>query len=127
MTAHNDLAGYTLVDTYVPEQLFCGEIQIATNQGIVVTAAVTKYQLLAHLADDTVTAFIPGTHTIPQAVIAAQPAVVGAHCPFFHEGYFNVAMITVAAGDGTLNTPAKMKAAFNGQSNLKFGQFAAGS
>lgn len=128
MTAHNDLAGSGLVDTFVPEQMLGGEMDITTNQGVLAVGPVVKYQLMAKNATDaTVHPFVPGTDTIPQAVIAAQPGIVGQHVPFFEQIYFNAALVVVAAGDGSLNTAVKLKAAFNGQSGIRFGIISPGA
>ena len=127
MTAHNDLASGGLLDTFTPEQIFMGEKPLYTNNGVVAVGAATKYMLMAKAADDTIHPFVPGTDTIPMAVIAAQPGAVGAHIPFFETGCFNYALVTIAAGDGSLNTLAKAKGAFNGQSGLSFDQLALGA
>lgn len=128
MTAHNDLAASGLLDTFVPEQMLAGDKDITTNQGILAVGPVVKYQLMAkHATDGTVHPFVPGTDTIPQAVIASQPGVVGQHVPYFEEIYFNTALVVVAAGDGSLNTAVKLKSAFNGLSGIRFGTISPGA
>lgn len=127
VTGHNDLASGGLLDSFVPQQLFMGETTIATNNAVVAVAAVTKYMLGAIAADDTVHPFVPGTDTIAQAVVIAQPGVVGAHVPFFHDGYFNYNVVTIGAGDGSLNTLAKAKAAFMAHPGIKFDALALGA
>lgn len=128
MTAHNDLAGSGILDTFTPEQLLAGDMDIITNQGVLAVGPVVKYQMMAkHATDGTVHPFVPGTDTIPQAVIAAQPGTVGQHVPFFEEIYMNAALVVVAAGDGSLNTAVKLKSAFNGSSGIRFGIISPGA
>lgn len=127
MTAHNDLAYGALLDTFTPEQILAGECEIVTNQGVVAVAAIAKYQIAAVAADGTVHPFVPGTDTIDRAVIAAQAAVVGAHLPYFQKIYANASLVTVSAGDASLNTPAKLKAAFQGNSGIRFGIISPGA
>lgn len=126
VTGHNDLASGGLLDSMVPQQLFLGEIAPYTNNAVA-AAAITKYQICALLPAGTVTPFIPGTHTAAQAVVAAQPTASGDNCPYFGEGIFNYAVVTISAGDNSLNTLLKMKGFFNGGSGIKIDALQAGA
>ena len=45
------LAGFGVVDTYTPDQLYAGEADIVTTQGVVAaaSAAMVKYQVVANV------------------------------------------------------------------------------
>jgi hypothetical protein len=107
----NDLAGgVDIVASYTPEQLYAGDAPIKTNNGVA-AAAIQKYQLIAVLADASVTPFVAGTHNVGQAAIAAQPIASGKSGPYFSAGCFNHAVIVWPAG-ATFDSFAKRKGAF---------------
>jgi hypothetical protein len=107
----NDLAGgVDIAASYTPEQIFAGDYDVRTNSGVA-AAAIQKYQLIAVLADSTITPFVGGTHTVEQAAVAAQPIASGKSGPYFTSGCFNHAMIVWPAG-ATFDSFAKRKGAF---------------
>ena len=107
----NDLAGgVDIAASYTPEQIFAGDYDVRTNNGVA-AAAIQKYQLIAVLADSTITPFVAGTHNVEQAAVAAQPIASGKSGPYFTSGCFNHAMIVWPAG-ATFDSFAKRKGAF---------------
>lgn len=104
-----ELASGAQVGTYTPQQLFAGEAPIITDSAVAL-ADVTQYQLIAVTATG-VTPFVVGTHTAPQAAIAAIAGTTGKQIPYYDAGKFNHEAIT---WPGSLDTLAKRKNALHG-------------
>lgn len=87
----HDLAAYEVVgSTPAPFQLWAGEAQQITDAGLSV-GVLPKYTLAALIAaDNTLVAFVPGTHDPKQMVVTAQPATgAGQNIPYWVTGKFN--------------------------------------
>lgn len=95
------------------KQPFVGDLPIATDSGVVATAAVVQYQVVALMPDETLIPFVTGTHTVNQAVITAIAGGVGKRVPYYTAGHFNHAALTWPAGTA-LDTLVERKQFFNG-------------
>ena len=110
--AVNDLAASATYGPMTPEQLLAGDTPVKTDAGAA-AADITKYQLIAILAAGTVTPFVVGTHTAPQAALAMQPALTGQQCPYAYQITVNDALVSWPAG-AAIDSYAKRRAFFTG-------------
>lgn len=110
----SDLAAYESVGSRGVFQLWIGGAPVITDSAKSAVAAIAKYELVALLPNNTVTTFIPGTHTAQQAVIAAQPiSAIGVDVPYYNAGKFNHEAVIWPAGTA-LDTYIERKAFLTG-------------
>lgn len=105
----NQLAGSSVYGPQTTDQLYAGDMPVITDAAVAL-ADIDQFELCA-LTTTGVTPYVVGTHTVEQAVIAAEAAASGKQCPIFKGGYFNHEMIIWPSGT-SLDTYAERKAFF---------------
>lgn len=114
-----DLAAFEAVGSRGVLQLWIGGTPAITDAGVSAVAALPIYSLAALLADNTIVAFDPATHTAKQAVITAVVIEkVGQAVPYWDSGKFNHEAVNFPAAWDTYN---ERKTGLQGSMGLRVG------
>jgi hypothetical protein len=114
-----DLAAFEYLGKRKSFQLWIGGTPVITDSAKSAVAALPIYSLAALLADNTIVAFDPATHSAKQAVITAVVIEkVGQDVPYWDSGKFNHEAVNFPAA---WDTYAERKIGLQGSNGLRVG------